>query len=249
MDGSGLSVKTKLRNDCRLLADFARSIVENDLAGNDRIVRECFKGEHQVEILRLLNAFIDHLGGVGACEDLPGDCPEARDLRMYVLAALGALTRRVGDPAGFAALTFLGATEFLDALIDCPSSTFQRIANPSARAAQRKLLRLAVKIGHYQLSEPWFNSLLAKIFKGSTEEPPAPKHAEWMARECRAVEDFAHEHRRPGVDVVDEVWALNRKEYELAVRFPSVLRGYASSAELKQVFARRSLRAHNVVIH
>lgn len=239
MDGSGLSVRTKLRNDCQLLTRFARSIVENDIAGNAKGVRESLKGERQSEILQLLNAFIDHLGEVRACEDLPGDCPEARELRMYVLAALGALTRRVGDPAGFAALMIFGAKELLDALIACPVGFCQRIANPSAREAQRKLLRLAVKIGHYQLSEPWFNSLLAKIFKGSTEEPPAPKHAEWMARECHAVKTFAHEHRRTEVEVVDEVWQLHREEYELAVRFPCVLRGYASPAELRQVFARR----------
>lgn len=239
MDGSGLSVRTKLRNDCRLLTDFARSIVENDIAGNTKGVQESLKGERQSAILQLLYVFIDHLGEVRDGEDLPGDCPEACELRMYALAALGALTRRVGDPAGFAALMIFGAKEFLDALIDCPIGFRQRIANSSAREAQRRLLRLAVKIGHYQLSEPWFNSLLAKIFKGTTAEPPPPKHAEWMTRECHAVEIFAHEHRKAEVEVVDEVWRLHREEYELAARFPSVLRGYASPAELRQVFARR----------
>jgi len=171
-DEYGLSVREKILNDCRQIAAFARPIVEADIAfeatGEKRAeesVRNGLKGARQREILQLLDIFIDHLGEVRSKDDLPGNCPESRDLRKYALAALGAFVRRVGDPAGFARLVVLNAQRFLDGLIVFDPYVYNEILTVDARKNLRTLLRYAALIGHLQLTRRWFNTLLADFFK------------------------------------------------------------------------------------
>lgn len=234
-----LSTRQKLLNDCRQLSATARQIFERAVEEDEKALSECLTGERREKLLMLMDAFVVHLGEVREADDLPGPCEEAKDLRAYSLAALGECIARVGDPLSLAETTTDLALAFTDALIERNLTVVQNLRYSWARKLASGGLRGLTLIGGLQLKESdWLRLFLSKRLRRPVSDKRAPKVGEWMLREYRGVEALARKRGVSSESCAEAYWEANRKECELARRFPPSLRGYDSAACLKQKFVR-----------
>lgn len=235
-----LNVRQKLLNDCRVIAEFSRHVVELAEEKDEKSLVRTLKGDSRVELLGYLNAMIGHLREVNTVDDLPGDCEEARDLQLYALAALGEYIDRVGDPVWLAYFTVNAAHSFLQGLIDRDPWFANVLKKGCAGELSGFALRALMFFGHFQLTGPeWITSFLKSHIKIGDPPDANVKVGEWMRRQVRCVEALSAQMGVLPSDCVASYWTSHEKECRLAALFPRSLAGYKRPADLRQYFIRK----------